>query len=556
MAQLPGLSGLEKFWNRLRGVKSNDRSERTSFSPSEHVVQHTDFDELIDLMFDIMPDPDEVLSAAGLDKSAYRNTLTDAHVSGSLIQRKSRTKLSRLSWDAGEDEEGKITSQAEEALAIVRRQFGTIEKNRGGIRPITNEILNAPYFGMTPLELFWNRLPTSQEKPNGEIQLLNILGKPYEWFGFFPDGTPGIRKSLNTGNKELRKVPNNRYIFVINDHEYHNPFGDRAVKRVWWPFTFKKGGFRFWAEFMEKYGAPFLFGILDGKASEGEMNQFYEDLIKMVRNGVLVKKGGDAANNKIEVIETKDKAGGTDAHARYKNAMNIEISKAILGETLTIENSETGSQAATETHKSQLQDLQDMDKGLVEETFGRIAALITELNVGKEVPPPKATLINDREQEDRDNKIIERDAKLVDKVGIKFTKKYFVKTYDLEEDDFEVPGSAEPGPPTPGQGSPSPEEEPEEDQGDLPFAEKVAFPVQEGLDQYLDERLGQIQGVTSPLAREIKRILAKSENYDDLISNLIVIKEKVPQGTFADVFGQILEVYDVVGTWAAEQNQI
>lgn len=565
MALVKPTDGLLAFFRRIttRGKSgSGGKKDRKSFSSSDHVVQHTDFDELATLMNESMPDPDTVLSAAGLDAGAYRDIMNDAHVAGALMQRKSRTKLSRLTWKVGENDGGEITPDAQKALEIVKDQFQAIHKKRG-MRNIISEILNAPLYGMTPLELFWDRLPSTDEKPNGEYRLTNILGKPFEWFGFYPDGTPGIRTSM-TATFDLRPIPENRYLFVVNDGEYINPYGDRAAKRCYWPTLFKKGGIRFWSEFLEKYGSPFLFGILDDKAGEGELDEFYDDLISMVRNGVLVKKGGDAANNDIRVVESNSKGGSSDSYSRYKNAMNVEISKAILGETLTIENSESGSQAATETHKDQLRDLQDMDKEMTEESFDKLARLITDLNLGPDVAAPFAVLVNDREQEERDERIAERDSKLSKDLGVKFTSKYIQKAYELEEDDFEL--TATPAtPPTGGSKEDGSGKEPVQDpdggeaqgQGETQaFAEKTPETIQDGLDVFLDERLAQIQGVASPLAKALKQAVTGSQDYEELIVRLTNMKEQVPQGLFSNVFGEVLAIFDIVGTFAAEENRV
>jgi len=565
MAFIPLKSQLQGFLDSLRGRGKNQRGSRDT----AHVVTHQDFQVLTNLFMEAMPDPDEVLKAAGLTAQAYRVTLVDSHVAGALAQRKSRTKLSELKWEPGKNPDGTIPREAEAALETVRRQFDGIAGNRG-IRPVINEILDAPFFGMQPLELFWNKLPTAADRPDGEVVLENILGKPFEWFAYDKKGNLKIKKQLTTTLTQLRPIPPNRYINVVNDGTYANPYGDRAVKRVYWPYLFKKGGFRFWSEFLEKYGMPFIWGHLDTKKSSMDFDTFYEKLVAMVRNGVIVTQDESPDGNRIEVVEAKGRASSSDAYKGFKNAMNIEISKAILGETLTIENSETGSQAATKIHEDQLRDLQDMDKGLSEETFNKISRLITDLNHGKDVPAPTAWLINEREQEERDNKIVERDSKLTEKLGVKFTKEYVRKTYSLDEKDFEL-GSPAPKTPAPGQtpgqggssnapdagGQGDEEAKGKSRQQFLEYQEEgqaIRMPVQEALDKYLRERLTATHGITDPAADKIAEIVKTSRNFNELFERMAAMRDEINNAKFGEVFTEILTVHELAGEDAAIRN--
>ena len=502
--------------------------------------------------------------------AAYRDTLTDAHVAGSLTQRKSRNKLSELVITAGEDENGDISREAEAARELVTRQIDGIA-NRRGIRNIVNEILDAPFFGATYLELFWNRLPTSDEKPDGEIVLENIIGKPFEWFGYDRAGVLMIKERLET-SFNLRPIPQNRIMAVVNDGSYRNPYGDRAVKRVYWPYQFKKGGFRFWTEFIEKYGMPFLFGRLDGAKSDDDLADFHEDLVEMVRNGVITIKDEGSGTDRIDVIETKSRASSSDAYKQYKDAMNIEISKAVMGETLTIENSESGSQAATRIHKEVLEDLQDQDRAMTEETFDKIFATMTRLNFGPDVPSPVSQLKNPKEL---NKDIAERDSILYKDIGVRFSKNYIANTYKIADEDFELVAPPEgivddeggPGPGAAadkgkqgkqgdkggkGEAGTAPEDTESGDKG-TQFAESD-FPIQDSLDAYMDKRLTAIQGLTKPMTQAIKKAIRDSQSYDDLFAKMSTLGNEFNNPLFAAAFGEILSVFEVVGEYAAEKD--
>lgn len=558
-------SALVQFLNGLRtrslNIIGRKRTEsKVKRSSSGHAVRHDDFDTFITLFEGIMPDPDEVLKKAGLTATEYRKTLTDAHVGGAMIQRKSRNKLSTLVINPGEDDDGKITPDAERARDLVVNQFKGI-RNRRGIRPIMNEILEAPFFGAAYLELFWNRVPTSRENPNGEIVLENILGKPFEWFAYDTEGNLHF-KTRNSTFFELRPIPENKIIAVVRDGTYANPYGDRAAKRIYWPWFFKKGGFRFWAEFLEKYGMPFLHGRLDPNAGSEDLTKFHDELVAMVRNGVLVSEDEGKGTNKVDVIESKSRGSSSDVYSRYNNAMNIEISKGILGETLTIENSESGSQAATVTHKEILEDIQDEDKLMVEETFDKIFALMTRLNIGPNTPSPTAQLLNNREL---NSDLAERDAILTDKIGVRFRKGYVAKTYKIADEDFELEEPADPDEEGTGTGNngnggqkstanPNPEDTEGGTKG-TQFAQGQTLPVQDSLDSFLDSRIPSIKGVSKELAVTLSQIIKDSNSFDELYLNIAQVQNKINNAEFSAVFSEVLNVWEVVGTWAAENNR-
>ena len=107
----------------------------------------------------------------------------------------------------------------------------------------------------------------------------------------------------------------------------------------------------------------------------------------------------------------------------------------ILGETLTIENSEGGSQAATRIHKEVLEDIQASDKDLVEDGLSQVAERIVLLNMGPDVLPPKARLANPTALS---VKTAERDVILAKDIGVRFEPEYIQKTYNLKETDFTI----------------------------------------------------------------------------------------------------------------------
>jgi len=280
-----GIATLNDFFvdlGRLNRQRKGALSGRQSVGLNEHIVHHNDFIESMTAFTLNLPDPDEILRNAGLTTLAYRDVLTDAHVGAVIQQRKTVTKQSVLSWSAGVREgEEKPSNEAERAKIEVDTQFEAIFKKRPLI-DINSELLDAPTFGMSPMELFWTseKGTGNIDSPNGRKILTNIMQKPYEWFGYDKEGELGIKLRI-TENFTLRKIKPGKIINVRYNPTYKNPYGDRFIKRMFWPWKFKKMGFTFWAEFIEKYGMPFLHGVLAPDKNPEDLKQMLAELLLM-----------------------------------------------------------------------------------------------------------------------------------------------------------------------------------------------------------------------------------------------------------------------------------
>lgn len=104
-----------------------------------------------------------------------------------------------------------------------------------------------------------------------------------------------------------------------------------------------------------------------------------------------------------------------------------------MGQTLTAEIGKTGSYAASKTHEGVLELYQDADKRLVADTINKIAKIYTKVNSATAFAPKFVWF----EEEDPNSDFANRD-KTLSETGVKFTKKYFINKYRLNEDDFDI----------------------------------------------------------------------------------------------------------------------
>ena len=354
----------------------------------------------------ILPDPDIVLKKQGKDIRIYKELLCDPHVFACTQSRKAG--VLSLDWEInrGLDKD----QNAEDVENLLKKL---------DIQKLMSDILDATQFGFQPLEIMWKR------DKSGHIMPERVTAKPPEWFCFDDDNNLKFRTKENYYGEV---VPAKKFLLAQNNPSYNNPYGERTLSRVFWNVTFKKGGLKFWVVFTEKYGMPHLIGKHPRGSTKEETNSLADMLEDMVQDAIAVIPD----DSSIEIQEAS-KSSSAEIYEKLIDKMNTEISKAILGQTLTTEIGSTGSYAASNTHMQVRQDIIDSDKKLVEGVINQLIQWIYEINFANvEVP-----VFELYEPEDVDLTLAQRD-KILSDTGVKFTKEYFIKNYGLEEEDFDI----------------------------------------------------------------------------------------------------------------------
>lgn len=388
-----------------KGLLAKDIATRSNMS------RYTSFLELL-------PDPDIILKKIGKNVSAYNELLVDSHVFSTIQQRKSGVLTLLRDINQGD------ASDAE--YAFIKAVFKKLD-----IEKLITQILDAPLFGVSILEVMW-------ATDNRNIYPESVEQKPQEWFFFDNDNKLNIRydymnESSYTVNKGI-PVPENKFLLVQNSPTYMNPYGNKALSRCFYPVTFKKAGMQFWLTFIEKFGNPWVIGKQPRNSNDEDTNDLLNALSNMVQDAVVVVPD----DSSVDILEMKS-TSSSESFLTFLEFQNTEISKAILTQTLTTEIKNTGSFAASKTHDDKLQSLVNSDKKLVEGALNKLIEWIFKFNFNK---PFDFVLPSYRlyEEEQVDLGRSERDKNLVGMV--KFTAQYFKKYYNLDDEDFTVPDAA------------------------------------------------------------------------------------------------------------------
>jgi len=187
------------------------------------------------------------------------------------------------------------------------------------------------------------------------------------------------------------------YKFIVhrNSPKNENPYGTPVLSKCYWPWMFKKAGFRYWLTVAEKYGVPTvlaLFDSIDDADSRARAKELADNLYNIQSDAAVALANVDS----VQVLETK----GTSADfSELVNICNTEISKAVTGEILTSDTSTNGSYSLAQQHLETLETKSGkIAKSLAETMTKSIVKWIVELNFG-DAPLPTFVLDNKAEAE-------------------------------------------------------------------------------------------------------------------------------------------------------------
>jgi phage gp29-like protein len=362
---------------------------------------------LFSALNELLPNPDVILQKNNETLETYKNFLYDAHVS-SCVQSRKAGVLS-LNWEINRG--GTKSTESE----FIEEIFNSLN-----LRQIISEMLDAPLFGFKPIEIYWSEV-------EGKIIPKELKGKPSWWFEF--DSNNMLRfKDRQKPNGVL--LPNKKFLLLQHNATYDNPYGESILAKCYYPVIFKKGGMKLWSVFTQKYGMPFLHGKIGLGKGQEEAYELFNVLEKLQQDGIAVTE----EEVSIDILESS-KTSSADVYKNLLHFCNAEISKAILSQTLTTEQGDTGSYAMSQTHLQVRKDVVDADKQLVEYWLNKLIEWIIEFNFESVSEIPLFVMY---EEQDVDMTLAQRDQTLSSTGQVKFTKEYFKRNYGFKDDEIEI----------------------------------------------------------------------------------------------------------------------
>lgn len=433
----------------------------------------------------VLPDPDPVLRKRGDEASVLAELSADDQVTTAMLSRKNRVlNCPHFAFRPGAPDGETAMPEAEN---LYRRFIQDLE--RTNLRNIISSIIDAPFFGFTPLELIWRR---------GENwwHLVDVVARPAHWFGFDNKNNPVFVGVYGGLCAEPQPLPAGKFVIVQHHATYDNPYGLRLLSRCLWPVAFKRGGLQFYARFVERHGMPWVVGEAPPKAERPEKRVMAADLARMVQDAVAVIPNGA----KVQLLASGQTQNSL--HETFLSRQDKAISKILMGQTLTVEMEGKNSQAAAETHKDVADDLADADKSMVSDAWNEIAWLYAQANAG---PGVFAPLAGYDEPEDLISRA-ELDKKLAD-IGVAFTAEHFVDNYGLKPSEFTVRPAT-----TPGAGANFSAQ-----QEEVTIAEKA----QRNLDAAIKKMLPDALKASTEFVKKVENAIKDAASFEELEGSLV-----------------------------------
>jgi len=316
---------------------------------------------------DTLQNPDVLFGKTGANMGIFEEMLQDAHIYAKLEQLKDR--VYGMQWDVRPAD---FDDHSAGVAAFVKTCLNSV-----GVKQLLQDMAMAVEYGFSVVEIVWKEV-------DGVWTPTKALGRRPDRFSFTSEGDLALVDGMNS-------IPlDEEYKFIVhrNSPKNENPYGTPVLSKCYWPWMFKKAGFRYWLTVAEKYGVPTvlaLFNSIDDADSRSRAKELAENLYNIQSDAAVALANVDS----VQVLETK---GTSQDFSELVQICNTEISKAITGEVLTSDTSTNGSYALSKQHLETLEvKSAKISKAIAETLTKTLVAWIVDLNFG-DAPVPSFVL--------------------------------------------------------------------------------------------------------------------------------------------------------------------
>jgi len=294
----------------------------------------------------------------------------DLHYRAVLQTRK--LAVAGLPWDVQPADESRA---AKKAADLARRVLEAID-----LPELMVQLLDALSKGYSVAEILW--------ETDGPTWVPGaILPREAHWFRF--DRESGRELRLMDGTADGAELPPYKFVCHTPKVMAGIPIMGGLARSALWAWVFKSYALRDWAAFAELYGQPIRVGKYEAGATR-------EDIAVLKR--AVFELGSDAgavipAGMALEIVESAAKSASADLYQRLIEYLDRQVSKAVLGQTLTTDQGSSGSLAQARVHDEVRADLMRADARALSATLTRdLIAPLVRLNL-PDAPLPRLTLI-------------------------------------------------------------------------------------------------------------------------------------------------------------------
>ena len=263
---------------------------------------------------------DDTLKTRGGHKGLklYDEIKTDAHAGAVLAKRK--LAVTSRPWSVEPASSKRLDTKAAE---LVSQALENLRFNH-----ICKRLLDATLKGFAVGEVMW-------EVRDGLLLPATVLARDPKRFIFSVEGDLHLitRANMLTGEP----MPARKFVVHRRGADDDSPYGTGIGGMLFWPVFFKRQSITFWLTFADKFGSPTAIGKYPNGAGKPEQTKLLQALAAIAQDaGVIVPEG-----MVIELLEAS-RSGSVDTYEKLVRYMDEQISKAVLGETMSTTAASTG----------------------------------------------------------------------------------------------------------------------------------------------------------------------------------------------------------------------
>ena len=458
------------------------------------------------------PDPTLRSESKGKGLTLYDEVDRDPHA-GAVLQTRYLSVVGK-DWEVLPGEESakgtKVAEFVKDALA---------DTNFDQFR---QELLQGILYGYFVAEVIWGI-------KNQAVVPLKLRAKHPRRFCFTLDRE--LRLLTLDNMIEGEPVPDRKFIaFTYGSSD--NPYGKGLGQKLWWPVWFKKHGIKFWLIFLEKYGMPTAIG----KYPPGTPKDTQQELLSAI--DAIQTETGVKIPSSMEIDLLEATRSGKVTYETLCDYMDRQVSKAVLGQTLTTEIKGEGSYAASQTHDDVRQDILKADADLLCECLNNtLIKWLVDFNFANVTAYPKTWIRTDEEQDLKP--LAERDKIIAVDMGMgrRIPETYISETYGIP--------LAEEGEPVIGG-----------DQQSLPVPETAGGDFAEGdlektgqkrIDALTDSAVAKAIAIFEAHTTKIKEFLNHTTTLEKARDRIVDLYSDLDPGPLAALLAENLQAVDSMG---------
>ncbi len=398
------------------------------------------------------------------------------------------------------------------------------------------DLLDAISKGFAVNEIMW-------EIKNNQVWIKELKWRHQKKFSYDEQNNLKVHTEENPGlGEEL--LPNK---FVVHKYKARSGHPSRAgiLRVVAWMYLFKNYSIKDWVSFAEIYGMPLRLGKYDKGATPEDKASLIDAISSLGSDaGGIISK-----NMEIEFISAI--RGSSDVYKTLVNFCNAEMSKAVLGQTLTTEVGDKGSYAASKTHNEVRQDLKEADcKALAETIRKDIIRPLVLFNFGPSAEERLPWIKYHFEESEDLKAAAETYSVLIGDIGLPVAEEHLYEKFGVpkpkQKERLVIPPTRQ----VALKNTPIPLSN---NQSGIILPENIPARTQPPVDDLADRCLDQSGKPLEKMLEPLIKAIQEAQSLEELRDRLPEVYREMDSSEFEDLLGRAIFIADLYGRWTTNE---